>query len=128
MFVYELSGCGLESSCCHLNFRFRACFEQGVHWHSWNCRVCTHSETRTWHDKNIQSFFSIWVFFHEQSRFTGYQGKGDAIPLTLSYHFHPVHRYLDINWTITEESSPQHITSSGIRTGSLCFRGQVSNH
>ena len=29
-FVYELSGCGFESSCSHLNFRFRACFEQGV--------------------------------------------------------------------------------------------------
>ena len=29
-FVYELSGCGLESSCCHLNFKFRACFGQGV--------------------------------------------------------------------------------------------------
>ena len=31
-----------ESSCSHLNFRFRACFEQGVPLHSW-------------HDKNIQS-------------------------------------------------------------------------
>ena len=34
VFVYELSGCGFESSCSHLNFRFRACFEQGVRWHS----------------------------------------------------------------------------------------------
>ena len=30
VFVYELSGSGLESSCCHLNFRFHACFKQGV--------------------------------------------------------------------------------------------------
>ena len=30
VFVYELSGCGFESSCHHLNFRFRACFQQGV--------------------------------------------------------------------------------------------------
>ena len=29
-FVYELSGCGFESSCSHLNFRFRACFEEGA--------------------------------------------------------------------------------------------------
>ena len=28
--VYELSGSGFESSCSHLNFRFRSCFEQGV--------------------------------------------------------------------------------------------------
>ena len=54
MFVYELSGFGFESSCSHLNFRFRACFEQGVPWHSGNYGVWIHSETRTWHDKNIQ--------------------------------------------------------------------------
>ena len=28
--VYELSGCGFESRCCHLNFRYGACFKQGV--------------------------------------------------------------------------------------------------
>ena len=28
--IYELSGCGFESRCCHLNFRYSACFEQGV--------------------------------------------------------------------------------------------------
>ena len=30
VFLHELSGCGFESSCSHLNFRFRVCFEQGV--------------------------------------------------------------------------------------------------
>ena len=55
VFIYELSGCGFKSSCSHLNFRFRACFEQGVPWHSGNYRVWIHSETRTWHDKNICS-------------------------------------------------------------------------
>ena len=53
VFVYELSGWGFESSCSHLNFRFCACFEQGVPWHSRNYRVWIHSETRRWHDKNI---------------------------------------------------------------------------
>ena len=56
MFVYELSGSGFESSCCHLNLRFRDCFEQGAPWYSGNCGVWIHSETRTWHDKNIQTF------------------------------------------------------------------------
>ena len=55
VFIYELSGYGFESSCSHLKFRFCACFEQGVPWHSGNYRVWIHSETRTWHDKNIQS-------------------------------------------------------------------------
>ena len=54
MFVYELSGCGFESSCSHLNFRFHACFEQGVPWHSGNYGLRIHCESRAWHDNNIQ--------------------------------------------------------------------------
>ena len=45
----------------------------------------------------LQFFFSIWVFFHEHSQFTGQQGKGEAISLTPLYHFHPLHRHLDIS-------------------------------
>ena len=55
VFVYELSGSGFEPSSNHLNFRFRTCFKQGIPWHSGNYRVWIHSETRIWHDKNIQS-------------------------------------------------------------------------
>ena len=55
MFVDEVSGCGFESRCSHLMFRYGACFEQGVPWHSGNCRVWIHSQTGTWHDKNTQS-------------------------------------------------------------------------
>ena len=32
--AYDLSGYGFESRCCHLNFKYGACFEQGVPWHS----------------------------------------------------------------------------------------------
>ena len=39
VFVYELSGCGFESRCCHLSFRYHACFKQRVPWHSSNFRV-----------------------------------------------------------------------------------------
>ena len=28
-----------------------------------------------------EAFFSIWVYFHKPSRFTGQQGKGEAISL-----------------------------------------------
>ena len=55
VFVYELSGCGLESCCSHLNFRYRTCFEQGVPWHSGKYRAWIHFEMRTWHENNIQS-------------------------------------------------------------------------
>ena len=66
-------------------------------------------------------FFSIWVFFHEHSRFTGQQGKGEGIYLTPLYHFHPLHRHLDISRAITAESSPLHIAGSRTRTGNLWF-------
>ena len=55
VFNYELSGCGFKPSSSHLNFRFLTCFEQGVSWHSGNYRLWIHSETRTWHDQNIES-------------------------------------------------------------------------
>ena len=60
-FVYELSGCGFESRCSHLNFKLRACFEQAVPWYSGNYRAWIHSETGTWHDKNIQSLIYWFV-------------------------------------------------------------------
>ena len=64
VFVYELSGCGFESRCSHLNFRFRARSEQGVPWHSGNYRVWIRSDTRTWHDNNIKSFsVKLQIFY-----------------------------------------------------------------
>ena len=64
VFVYEIDGRGFESSCSHLNFRFFACFEQGAPWHSVNYGVWTHSETRTWHDKNILFIHKYLGFFY----------------------------------------------------------------
>ena len=32
--VYELNGWGFECRFCHLNVRYAACIEQGVHWYS----------------------------------------------------------------------------------------------
>ena len=65
--------------------------------------------------------FSIWILFHEHSQFTGQQEKGEAISLTSLYHFHPLHRHLDISRAITAGSSPLHLASSRIRTGKLWF-------
>ena len=67
------------------------------------------------------NFFSSWVFFHNHSRTTALQGKGEGISLTPHYHFHPLHRHLDISRAITAESSPLHIGSSRTRTGNLWF-------
>ena len=70
-----------------------------------------------WEQKH---FFSIWFFFHEHSRFTVQQGKR-GIYLTSPYHFHPLHRCLDISRELTAESSPLRIASSRTRTGDLWF-------
>ena len=67
--------------------------------------------------QKLTFFFSICVFFHSHSRITGLQGKGKGISLTPHYHFHPLHRHLDISRTITAESSPLYIASSRTRTG-----------
>ena len=47
--------------------------------------------------------------------------RGEGIPLTHHYHFHPPHRHLDISRAITAESSSPYIGSSRTRTGNLWF-------
>ena len=49
------------------------------------------------------SFFSIWVLFHQHSSITGLQSKSKGIPLTPHYDFHPLYRHLDISRAITAE-------------------------
>ena len=75
-------------------------------------------------------FFSIWVFFHEHSRFTWQQGKVEGIYLTPLYHFHPLHNHLEISRVIIAESSPLHIASivAGLEPVTSGFRVQVANH
>ena len=63
---------------------------QGVPWHSGNCRVWIHSETRTWHDKNIQSMIS-WAIYLELI-IVCYVGKYiakwlDLLLICSFYHF-----------------------------------------
>ena len=65
VFIFELIGCGSHSHCSHLNFRYHACFGQGVPWHSGKYKVWIHSKTRTWHDKNMQSILCEIDLFHK---------------------------------------------------------------
>ena len=71
-------------------------------------------------------FFFYLVFFHEYSRFTGQQGKVEAISLTPNLF--PLHRHLYISRVITAENLPLHITSSRNQTGNDGFWVQVANH
>ena len=76
---------------------------------------------------NIFQNLSKKNIFHEHSRFTGQQGKGEANSLTRLYHFHPLHRHLDSSRAITADSSPLHIASR-LKPGIFGFRAQVANH
>ena len=71
-------------------------------------------------------YLFIYLFFYLgflSRTFTNHRtaGEGEGISLTPHYHFHPLHRHLDINRAITAESSPLHIASSRTRTGNLWF-------
>ena len=63
-------------------------------------------------------FFSFYLGFLSRT-FTIHrqQGQGEAISLSPLYHFHPLHRHLDISRAINAGSSPLHIASSRTRTG-----------
>ena len=71
--------------------------------------------------KLVMIFFSIWVFFHKHSRFTGQQGKGEDISFSPLYHFYPLHRHSDICREITAVSMPLHIANSRTWIGDLWF-------
>ena len=67
------------------------------------------------------NLLSTWFFFHEHSRITGEQGKGDAISLNLLCQYHLLHRHLDISWAIVAEELPLHRAISWNRTGNSWF-------
>ena len=70
-------------------------------------------------------FFSMWAFFHQHSRITWLQGKGEGISLIPHYYFHPRHRCLDISRAFTTENSPLHIARSRTPTGNLWFPSKL---
>ena len=68
----------------------------------------------------LQLFFSMCVFFHEHSQFTGQQekeGGGEGvICLTDLYHFYLLCSYLNISRTTKAETLLLHIASCRTRT------------
>ena len=91
-----------------------------------DCAVCGKKKSTFIENKKINNisndfFFLSGFFFNEHSRITGLQGKGEDISLTPHYHFHLLHRHLDISRAITAKSSTLHIASSWTRTGNIWF-------
>ena len=68
---------------------------------------------RTTEEMHFNSvIFYASFFFFVVSGTTGLQGKGEDISLTPHYHFHPLHRHLDISRAITTESPIAHYGKS----------------
>ena len=89
VFVDKLRVFVFESCCCHLNFRCRVCFQQGVSWHSGNYRASIYSGTRTWYDNNIQSCYH----FHTLRR------KGEIKTVSFLTRFHSsLVQWHSLNW------------------------------
>ena len=86
VFFYELSGCGFEPICSHLNFIFRSCFKQGVPWHSGNYRVLIHSERHAWLDENIQLLI-LWsdIAFDMNTAMVSFKYSNFNIQLSLTW-------------------------------------------
>ena len=73
-----------------------------------------------------EHIFFITIFFYLgflSRTFTDHRTlwEGEGISLTPHYHFHPLHRRLDISRAITAGSSPLHIASSRNWTRNLWF-------
>ena len=85
-----------------------------------NCEIklITYHTTYHWSFISYNFFFSVWIFFHNYSQITGLR---EGISLIPHYHFHPLHRPLDISRAIAAGSSPLHIGSSRTPTGNLWF-------
>ena len=64
-----------------------------------------------------QETFFFCVSFHDHLWIAGLQGKGEGISLTPHFHFHPLHRHLDISQAIIAESLSLHIANSRTWTG-----------
>ena len=62
-------------------------------------------------------FFFFTNIHHSQNS----KGNGDVIFLTPLYHFHPLHRHLDISLAITGGNSLLHRVSGRTRIGNYCF-------
>ena len=81
-----------------------------------------HPSISTLRSKGLSHSRMIFFFLNFLSQsFTNHwtAGKEEGNSVTPHYHFHPLHRHLNISRTITAERSPLHIGSSWTQTRSL---------
>ena len=89
--------------------------------------TCTITPLILYAFKNYAVIIIIFYLSFLSRTFTIHRTVGERGPIILTplYHFHPLHRHLDIRRAITAESSPLHIASSRTRTANLCFPSKI---
>ena len=72
--------------------------------------------------KNLETHLFLFFFF--------FCGENGGYFFKSFYHFHPLHRHLNISWAITAKSLPLHIASGQTRTRNLWFlsASQIETH
>ena len=91
----------------------------------WALELCL--DVNSWFLKISHTFYEkrwflvfFWFPFTNIHNSQDNREKGNAF-LTSLYHFHSLHRQLDISLAITAAYSPLHIASCRIRTGNIWF-------
>ena len=101
VFVYELSGWGFESRCCHLNFWYCPSCEKAVPWHSGSYGIWIHRKKRTWQDKNIQLIAPYRKVLTTQLNHSASLAKYLSVPLQtkwLRVHVPLLSLKFEISW------------------------------
>ena len=65
--------------------------------------------------------FSIWFFFHEQSRFTEQRGSREAISLTPRNHFHRFTNTQTLACRLPQKAHLYIQLSAGLKSGTIGF-------
>ena len=75
---------------------------------------------------HINFYFTSELSFTNIDDSQDSKGRSEDISLSPLYHFHLLHRHLDISWMATGERSPVHIASSRTSTENLSIPIQLT--
>ena len=76
---------------------------------------------------SIEFFFSIWVYFHENSQLTKQQEKRGAISLTSLCHFHHVTGNKTLAGQLLQTAHFCKQQAAGLEPGTIGSRAKVAN-
>ena len=128
MFLTQINDLKAPNPLCSLVFLMSfACQSYVLLCHSYVIRLYSYVIRMSLVCTRMSSVCHSYVFFFYlgflSQPFTNHTTAGEegGHVITPHYHFHPLHRHLNINRVITAERSPLHIGSSWTRTVNHCL-------